>query len=159
MESITFLDIVAGEAGIVLVVDDDERIRRLVREFLESEGHDVIEAADAADASRLFRAGGIDCVLLDVMMPGTTGVELCRQWKSIPSLEHVPVLLLTGLSDRNTRLAGIDAGANDFLTKPFDPIDLRLRVRNAIHTKRLYDRLLQQHQQKLQAAPADNAEG
>jgi signal transduction histidine kinase len=90
-----------------------------------------------------------DTILLDVMMPKLDGYEVCRRLRQNPRTAHVPVLLVTALTERTDRLTGIRAGANDFLTKPIDAEDLRLRVRNAVSAKGLYDRV-QENYRRLQ---------
>ncbi|MEK9136277.1 MAG: hybrid sensor histidine kinase/response regulator, partial [Bacteroidota bacterium] len=129
------------EPGCVLVVDDDERIRRFETGLLEAQGYTVITAQDGTAALRGMEDRVPDVVLLDVNMPGMNGIEVCRKIKTNPSTQHVPVILVTGCNERSDRLAGMEAGARDFLAKPADPDDLCLRVRNAIHMKRLFDQV------------------
>ncbi|MBI4867437.1 MAG: response regulator [Candidatus Wallbacteria bacterium] len=128
-------------AGRVLVVDDEERNRRLLGDLLEVRGHEVTFAEDGREAIERAQASPQDVILLDVMLPDLDGYEVCRQLKSDSRTGHVPILLVTALKERTSRLLGIQAGASDFLTKPIDPEDLRLRVRNAVHAKRLFDRV------------------
>jgi two-component system sensor histidine kinase/response regulator len=111
----------------VLVVDDDPRNRSLLRAYL---GHlyDVREAADAASALRAVEEGPVDLVLLDVMMPGTSGYEVCKKLKARPGPELLPVILLTALGEQEDRNTGLEAGADDFLTKPVERRELLLRV-------------------------------
>jgi two-component system sensor histidine kinase/response regulator len=111
----------------VLVVDDDPRNRSLLRAYL---GHlyDVREAADAQSGLRALVEGPVDLVLLDVMMPGTSGFEVCRKIKARPGPELLPVILLTALGEQEDRNTGLEAGADDFLTKPVERRELLLRV-------------------------------
>jgi two-component system sensor histidine kinase/response regulator len=111
----------------VLVVDDDPRNRSLLRAYL---GHlyDVREAADAASGLRALDEGPVDLVLLDVMMPGTSGFEVCKKIKARPGPELLPVILLTALGEQEDRNTGLEAGADDFLTKPVERRELLLRV-------------------------------
>src|SRR5688572_30246397 len=97
--------------GCVMVVDDEEQNRELLRDILTSEGYRVIESEDGAHA--VARVGEIppDVVLLDVMMPIMTGFEACRQLKADPASAHIPILIVTSLADREARLLGIGAGA------------------------------------------------
>ncbi len=111
----------------VLVVDDDARNRVLLRGYL-SESHEVLEAADGPAALARIDQEPIDLVLLDVMMPGMSGFEVCREIKGRTRKVMLPVLLLTALSEKADRIAGLEAGADDFLTKPVDRHELRLRV-------------------------------
>jgi len=127
--------------GHVLVVDDEEANRTLLRSLLEAEGHRVTEAADGKEALEKVVEIFPDVVLLDVMMPRMDGFEACRQLKGSPKTAPIPVLLVTALKERADKLKGIEAGANDFLNKPIDNRDVILRVRNAVYTKHLYDQL------------------
>ncbi|HTL18391.1 MAG TPA: adenylate/guanylate cyclase domain-containing protein [Patescibacteria group bacterium] len=127
--------------GHVLVVDDEEANRVLLRDPLEARGFSVVEAENGPRA--LSHVGNCvpDVILLDVMMPGMDGFQVCKRLKSERATAHVPVLLVTALSERKERLLGIEAGANDFLNKPVDVQDLILRVGNAVSTKALFDQL------------------
>lgn len=127
--------------GYVLVVDDEEPNRVLLRDPLEARGYLVSEAANGQEALRAVDKRLPDTILLDVMMPGMDGFQVCRRLKLNPLSAHVPILMITALSDRKERLAGIEAGANDFLNKPVDLHDLILRVGNAVQTKGLFDQL------------------
>ena len=131
--------------GRVLVVDDQDTNRLLLRELLEAQGHEVIEAREGSDA--LQRVAGIapDVVLLDIGLPGMDGFEVCRRLKADPVTAAIPVLLVTALSQREQRLLGIGAGANDYITKPIDKSDLSLRVRNAIRMRQLYVEVEEQY--------------
>lgn len=133
--------------GLVLVVDDEVRNRALLEELLTMRGFAVETAEDGETALALARERPPDVVLLDVMMPRMNGFDVCRRLKGDAATAAIPVLLVTSLDAREDRLAGIGAGANDFLTKPIDAADLLLRVRNAVLTKRLYDREAEQRRQ------------
>lgn len=124
--------------GRVLVVDDQDTNRLLLRELLEAQGHEVVEITHGQEA--LERVTGIapDVVLLDIGLPGMDGFEVCRRLKGDPATASIPVLLVTALSQRDQRLQGIGAGANDYITKPIDRSDLSLRVRNAIRMRHLF---------------------
>jgi signal transduction histidine kinase len=124
--------------GRVLIVDDQEANRLLLRDLLESQGHEVAEAVDGVEALQRVADATPDVVLLDVGMPGIDGFEVCRRLKADPATATIPVLLVTALSQRDQRLLGIGAGANDYITKPIDKSDLSLRVRNAIRMRQLY---------------------
>lgn len=129
------------DKGIVLVVDDEEISRRLMRVVLEEAGHRVHEAADGAEALRQVETCRPDVVLTDVVMPGMDGMEVCRRIKANPLTAHLPVLLVTSLADRDDRIQGMEAGADDFINKPADRQELVLRVRNAVRAKHLFDEL------------------
>ncbi len=136
----------AQVAGRILVVDDQEPNRLLLRDLLEAQGHVVTEAADGPEALERVREHPPDVVLLDVNMPGLDGFEVCRRLKADPRTAAIPVLLVTALAHREQRLEGIAAGANDYLTKPIDTADLVLRVRNAIGVRRLHVEVETQYQ-------------
>lgn len=140
--------------GTVLVVDDEPKNVMLLQDLLEARGYTVLSASDGEKGLELARARVPDVVLLDVMMPRLNGFDVCRKLKAEQKTAMIPVLLVTSLDARQDRLAGIDAGANDFITKPIDSGDLVLRVRNAVATKRLHDRVTNQLQrlQELEAA-------
>jgi adenylate cyclase len=128
-------------AGYVLVVDDEPHNRSLLRDTLEMRHYEVAEAEDGAAALASAKDRVPDVVLLDLMMPHMDGFAVCRELKRNPRTAAVPVLMVTALNEREERLMGIKAGANDFLTKPVDLQDVILRVGNAVHAKQLYDRL------------------
>lgn len=112
----------------LLIVDDDERIRGLLQKFLIRNGFLVSAARDAAHARRLLSGLDFDMIILDVMMPGEDGVSLT---KGIRETSQTPVLLLTARSETEDRIKGLEAGADDYLAKPFEPKELLLRI-NAI---------------------------
>src|SRR4051794_16670067 len=110
--------------GHVLVVDDEEQNRMLLCDPLGARGYEVSEAATAQEALQRISERVPDTILLDVMMPGLDGFGLCRRLKQNPKTAHIPILLVTALSNRQERLMGIQSGANDFLNKPVDVQDL-----------------------------------
>jgi signal transduction histidine kinase len=140
--------------GTVLVVDDEPKNVMLLQDLLEARGYTVLSASDGDKGLDLARERIPDVVLLDVMMPRLNGFDVCRKLKGEQKTAMIPVLLVTSLDARQDRLAGIGAGANDFIIKPIDSGDLLLRVRNAVATKRLHDRVSNQLQrlQELEAA-------
>jgi adenylate cyclase len=127
--------------GFVLVVDDEEHNRTLLRDQLEVRGYEVDEAENGMQALQKIAARLPDVVLLDLMMPKMDGFEVCRHVRKDPRTAHLPILMITALSERGDRLLGIQAGANDFLNKPIDTMDVILRVGNAVHAKRLHDQV------------------
>ncbi|MBU1694544.1 MAG: response regulator [Verrucomicrobia bacterium] len=137
------MEIPKEPVGRVLVVDDDPKNRRLLNDLLRARGHKVVEASTGEEALRQVSEAPPDVVLLDIMMPGMDGIEVCRRIKDQPATAAIPVLLVTALSERSDRIRGIEAGANDFLTKPIDTRDVVLRVRNAVHLHQLHDQLQQ----------------
>jgi two-component system phosphate regulon response regulator OmpR len=112
----------------LLIVDDDERIRTLLQKFLVRNGFLVSAARDAAHARRLLSGLDFDMIVMDVMMPGEDGVSLTRELRETMA---TPILLLTAKGDTTDRIAGLEAGADDYLAKPFEPKELLLRI-NAI---------------------------
>lgn len=125
----------------VLVVDDMPAIHQMIRAVLRSDGYRLEFATSGYDALAKAAEAGPDLVLLDVMMPGMDGFETCRQLRTMPGLAEVPIIMITALADRASRLKGIEAGADDFISKPFDQTELRARVRSIIRLNR-YRRLL-----------------
>jgi DNA-binding response OmpR family regulator len=109
----------------VLVVDDDVTVREVVVSYLRAGGHAVVEAADGADALREMRSDPADLVVLDLMMPGIDGLEVCRRLRASGD---VPIIMLTALGAEVDRVVGLESGADDYVTKPFSPRELVLRV-------------------------------
>jgi DNA-binding response OmpR family regulator len=110
----------------ILAVEDDERIRTAVRLALEDEGWDVEEAESGERALELFGGSPFDVVLIDLMLPGIDGFELCR---SVRRNSDVPIIMVTARTDTHDVVAGLEAGADDYLTKPFEPKELSARIR------------------------------
>lgn len=131
--------------GRVLVVDDEPKNRELLRDMLELRGYSVDEAANGAEVFERFAATEPDVVLLDVAMPEVDGLTVCRRLKADARTAAIPVIMVTAHVNRLDRLAGIEAGANDYLTKPVDLQDMVLRVRNAVNAKRQHDELRQSY--------------
>jgi two-component system phosphate regulon response regulator OmpR len=117
------------DAPHLLIVDDDTRIRELLQKFLSGKGFRVTTAADAAEARRKLEGLDFDLLVLDVMMPGETGLALT---KSLREIRDVPVILLTARAEAESRIAGLEAGADDYLPKPFEPRELVLRINNIL---------------------------
>ncbi len=125
----------------VLAIDDSSDIHRLLDVRLKPEGLVVHHALDAADGMAQAIRNTPDLILLDVDMPIITGFEMCKQLKENAQLAQVPVIFLTGATEVYTKVQGFDLGAVDYVTKPFDPAELRARVRAALRTKRYHDLL------------------
>lgn len=115
----------------VLIADDDDVVRDVVRRYLERDGLDVSTAHDGNEALRLLGSQNIDVAILDVMMPGPDGLSLCGSLRRGGDYA-LPVILLTALGEEDDRIAGLEAGADDYLTKPFSPRELALRVRSVL---------------------------
>jgi two-component system, OmpR family, phosphate regulon response regulator OmpR len=116
----------------LLVVDDDARLRGLLRRYLSDSGFRVTAAADAGEARSNLASFAFDLVVLDVMMPGESGLELTR---ALRAEGRVPVLLLTAMAEPEDRVNGLEQGADDYLSKPFEPRELVLRVRNLLQRR------------------------
>jgi putative two-component system response regulator len=126
---------------VVLVVDDMAANRALLARILARDGHSTVTVSNAAEALERVAAVKPDVVLADVVMPGMNGIELCRALKADPAGRLTPVVLVTSLHGRDERITGIEAGADDFIVKPFDPEELRARVRSLVRLKRSTDDL------------------
>jgi len=113
----------------------------LMRELLSRQGYEVLVANNAAGAEQVMRSTPPDLVLLDVIMPGKSGYELCREWKDSPETRLIPVVMITGLSDREDKIRGIEAGADDFLNKPIFPVELFARAASLLRVKDYTDEL------------------
>jgi two-component system phosphate regulon response regulator OmpR len=123
----------------LLVVDDDSRLRELLRRYLSDNGFRVTLAAAADEARASLASFAFDLIVLDVMMPGESGLDLSRALRSAPLLPRVPVLLLTAMGETEDRVNGLETGAADYLAKPFEPRELVLRIRNILERRAVPD--------------------
>ncbi len=123
----------ADDARHVLVVDDDHRIRELLVSYLHNSGYRVSAAADTASARAAMRGLSFDVLILDVMLPDGSGLDLARELRRD---SNVPILMLTAMADKEDRVAGLEAGVDDYIPKPFEPRELLLRLNNIL---RRYD--------------------
>jgi two-component system, OmpR family, phosphate regulon response regulator OmpR len=123
----------ADDAPHLLVVDDDRRIRDLLSRFLQSEGYRVTTADTAAEARAKLDGLSFDLLILDVMMPGESGLDLA---KAIRNASGVPIVMLTARSEAESRIEGLELGADDYVAKPFEPRELSLRVANVLKRAR-----------------------
>ncbi len=126
----------------VLLIDDSADIHQLVGVRLRSEDVTLVHAYDASQGLEQARETLPDLILLDLDMPGTDGMTLCGQLKEDQTLAHIPVIFLTGTLDTTTKVQAFDLGAVDYVTKPFDAVELKARVRAALRTKRYHDLLV-----------------
>lgn len=131
----------ATRTGTVLVVDDMEQNRVMLRRLLEGEGYQVLTAPNGVVAQEVMITSTPDLVLCDVQMPEMSGLELCSAVKQSERTRLLPVVLITGHADRENRILAIEAGADDFIAKPFDIVELRARIRSLIRLKAYTDEL------------------
>ena len=117
------------DAAHLLVIDDDTRIRDLLKRYLTEQGFRITTAAEAAEARRKLSGLDFDLLIVDVMMPGESGLSLT---KSLREIKDVPILILTALDEAQSRVEGLEAGADDYLPKPFNPRELVLRINNIL---------------------------
>jgi CheY-like chemotaxis protein len=143
------------QPSIILIVDDVAANRETLCELLDSPDYRLVEAADGSAALRLATETPPDLVLLDVMMPHMDGYDVCRRLRSDERLAEVPVIMVTALDDQASRLAGINAGADDIITKPFNRAELRARVRTITRLNR-YRRLVEAQELMLRAQRLEN---
>jgi two-component system phosphate regulon response regulator OmpR len=122
-------DALPDNAPHILVVDDDQRIRDLLSRYLHENGFRVTPASDAVSARSAMRGLSFDLVILDVMMPGENGLSLARELKKT---SLIPICMLTARSDAGDRIAGLEAGVDDYVPKPFEPRELLLRLKNIL---------------------------
>src|ERR1700761_2317167 len=129
-------------ASTVLIVDDDPGTRLLLGTALEMSGFHVSSAANGAAALAAFRAQPVDCIILDVVMPGMNGFETCAALRALPECHHVPILMQTSLEDMDSVNRAYTAGATDFSSKGINPMLLAQRVKFLVRTKRTQDQLI-----------------
>jgi putative two-component system response regulator len=125
----------------ILVVDDNPRNAELMRELLSSRGYRLTAVHHASEAEAQIRRDPPDLILLDVILPGKSGYEICRELKADPATRLIPIVMVTGLSDRQDRVKGIEAGADDFLIKPINAEELFARVSSLLKLKEFTDEL------------------
>ena len=128
----------------VLVADDSMVVRAVLRHYLEEDGYEVVETVNGPDTIAMMRHHRPDVVLLDIEMPGLNGHEVLRRVKADEELQDTPVVFLTGRTASEQIVAGLRAGAQDYLKKPFKPAELIARVGAAVRTKKLQDALREQ---------------
>ena len=114
---------------LILVVDDDEDVAETIERSLRRAGHEVLVAHRGADALQIARQRRPELIVLDMMMPGMNGIEVCRHVRANPDLAKTPILFLTAKGEMGDKIDGFEAGADDYLTKPFDQRELELRVK------------------------------
>ncbi|MGO8878582.1 MAG: sigma-54 dependent transcriptional regulator [Desulfomonilaceae bacterium] len=137
-----------GRTSNILVVDDESRNRTLIGNFLEVLGYSSEAASDGFEALKKL-GSGFDLILLDVMMPGMDGFEFTRRIREHPDYFDIPIIMVTILDDRDSRLRAVEAGANDFITKPIDRLELSIRVKSALKMKEAQD-TIKRHKNELE---------
>jgi len=120
---------IVEEKKHILVVDDDDRIRELIKEYLENNNFYITTARDAEDAKNKIKLIKFDLIILDIMMPGQNGLELTKE---IKLTSDQPIILLTAMGETSDRVSGLETGADDYLPKPFEPKELLLRIKNIL---------------------------
>ena len=143
----------------ILVVDDIETNRRLLEARLTAEYFDVLMAQDGPTCLDLARSEKPDVILLDIMMPGMDGFETCRRLKADPETRHIPVVMVTALDQRADRIRGLEAGADEFLTKPVDDVALFARVRSLLRLTSVMDELRQRESNGVEMLSYEPANG
>ena len=139
-----------SDKGIVLIVDDDPVVRKLTREMLSKITDAVHAVSCGLDAIRVAPQLDPDLILLDVTMPDMDGFEVCQKLRADPRTAEVPIIMVTALNDRESKLRGLEAGADDFISKPYDRMELRTRVRTILKVNR-YRRLVDERDQRQRA--------
>ena len=120
---------------IILVVDDEEKIRAIIRKYGEFEGYDITEAKDGMEAVKLCREQDFDVIILDIMMPELDGFSTCRE---IRKTKNIPVIMLSAKSEEVDKIMGLNIGADDYVTKPFTPMELLARVNSQLRRYRMF---------------------
>ncbi|MBI5633599.1 MAG: response regulator [Nitrospirae bacterium] len=138
-----------GDKKKILVVDDEEQNVKLLSSLLRAEGYETETASNGREAVEKVKTGAPDLVLLDIMMPDMDGYEACSLIKNDAESSNIPVVIVTALSDRESKLRGLEVSANEFLTKPIDRIELVLRVKNLLRIKD-YEDFMISHNQRLE---------
>lgn len=125
----------------ILVVDDMRENLELLDAVFQKQGYDVSTALNAKEAMQIYQDTPVDLAVLDVMMPGMNGFELCRAFKKMTERSFFPIILLTALNEKKDRIAGLEAGADDFISKPFDFAELLIKIRSLLRLKELHEEL------------------
>ena len=143
----------------ILCVDDTEDIRELLRMRLRAAGHEAFTAADGESGLELARTIQPDLILLDLMMPGLSGYEVCQRLKESPTTRRIPIIFLTARSEIDDRVRGLELGAVDYIGKPFDASELMARLRVALRTKQTLDDLEQTNSELRRSSVTDALSG
>ncbi len=128
-----------AKPGKILIVDDETKNRTLLATYLDAEGYEYQEAVNGMQAIKMTKDCQPDLILMDIMMPLMNGFEAARKLKEDPETRHIPIIMLTALEDRESKIRGLETGAEEYLTKPVDRMDLKVRVRNLLRLKEFSD--------------------
>nr|HQU74865.1 response regulator [Calditrichia bacterium] len=129
----------------ILIVDDTQESIDLLVYFLKPTGYRVLTATNGYKALEIINATPPDLILLDVMMPEIDGYEICERVKKDPKTQHIPVIMITALRELKDKITGLEAGADDFISKPYDSVELLARVKSLLRMKRYHDQLREQN--------------
>jgi len=132
----------AKKSGRILIVDDDQDAREILSRLLSSAGYDCVTAEGGERCLEIARSEPVDVILLDVMMPGMDGIQVCDELRKDAKLRTIPVILLTARDDISTRAQGMERGVSEYLTKPVNKRELFTRVQSQLHSREL-DRQLE----------------
>lgn len=124
--------------GKILIIDDDEKIRQLISIYLENEGFNTVQAKDAIEGMQILKDDEIDLIILDVMIPDMDGVEACLR---IRETLNMPIIMVSAKSEDMDKIQGIASGADDYITKPFNPMELIIRVKSQLRRYKKYNRV------------------
>jgi len=125
----------------VLIVDDDPINIELLESYL-SKDYDILKAHDGNEAIIIVEENPPDILLLDIMMPGINGYEVCKKLKDDPKTNHIPIIMVTALTDKKDKIKAMEAGADEFLSKPIDSCEVNVRVKSLLRIKQYYDTLM-----------------
>jgi diguanylate cyclase (GGDEF)-like protein len=149
----------ATDPARILVVDDNQDNLEIVAARLRSRGYEILEASDGARSLELVRERAPDLILLDVMLPDIDGYEIARRIKGAPDLPFIPIILVTARDSTQDKVAGLDAGADDYLTKPFNFPELEARIRSMLRIKRLQAELEEKNRELERLSTSDGLTG
>jgi DNA-binding response OmpR family regulator len=121
---------------IILVVDDDPLMQKIIEASLIKDDYNLIFAPNGEEGIKMAREYMPDLILLDIVMPGLDGFEVCSRLRNDPMLIYIPIIIITALDDRDSKIQGLEAGADDYICKPFDKIEFRARVRTITRLNR-----------------------
>ena len=125
--------------GRILIADDNEQNRELLEAYLTDEGHEILMSEDGQETLEKAKSELPDLILLDIMMPKMSGYEVCQQLRSLEETQRIPILMVTALRDSGDIEKAVSAGADDFLTKPVNRLELKTRVRSLLRVRHLTD--------------------